>query len=75
MPKACCDTNDDGNPQCDGTCVHRHACPDWDYLVIDDSDPEYEMCLCAQHGGQRHPGARMDAHFGINAKTNPGMGD
>lgn len=23
-----------------------HFCPDWNNLLIDDSDPEYETCTC-----------------------------
>jgi hypothetical protein len=23
-----------------------HLCPDWDFLLIDDSDPEFETCTC-----------------------------
>lgn len=25
-----------------------HLCPDWDGLLIDDSDPEFETCHCDQ---------------------------
>jgi len=80
MSRECCETNEDGLPKCDGACIHRHACPDWDYLVITDGDPEYECCLCAAHGGKGRGTAevqrdRMTEHFGLNAKTNPGMGD
>lgn len=24
----------------------RHYCPDWDYMLIDEGDPEFESCLC-----------------------------
>jgi hypothetical protein len=24
----------------------RHACPDWDGAIIDDSMPEFDVCLC-----------------------------
>lgn len=24
----------------------RHFCPDWDYMEIDDTCPEFECCLC-----------------------------
>jgi len=24
----------------------HHACPDWDYLVISENDPEFECCAC-----------------------------
>jgi hypothetical protein len=24
----------------------RHCCPDWDFLLIDEHDPEFEACLC-----------------------------
>ena len=27
-------------------CIHRHLCPEWDYLEIDVTDKEYEACLC-----------------------------
>lgn len=23
-----------------------HVCPDWDGLLIDDTDPEFEKCAC-----------------------------
>jgi len=25
---------------------HEHACAEWDFMVIDDSMPEFEACLC-----------------------------
>lgn len=25
-----------------------HFCPEWDYLLIDKNDPEYEACLCVK---------------------------
>ena len=28
------------------TGLHAHACPDWDYLVIDETCSEFEYCLC-----------------------------
>lgn len=24
----------------------RHACAEWDFLVIDQDDPEFECCIC-----------------------------
>jgi hypothetical protein len=24
----------------------RHSCPDWDFLLIDEHDPEFSACLC-----------------------------
>lgn len=26
--------------------VKRHFCPDWDYMAIDETTPEWEACLC-----------------------------
>lgn len=31
---------------------HKHFCPDWDYMAIDETCPEYEACCCSQHGGK-----------------------
>ena len=28
------------------TGTHRHWCPDWDYLPIDNTCPEFEACTC-----------------------------
>ena len=25
---------------------HRHYCPDWDFMAIDELSPEFECCLC-----------------------------
>lgn len=25
---------------------HRHYCHEWDLMLIDDSMPEYEACIC-----------------------------
>jgi hypothetical protein len=25
---------------------HRHFCPDWDYLAIDENSPEWQCCTC-----------------------------
>lgn len=24
----------------------RHACPEWDFLEIDETDPEFDLCPC-----------------------------
>jgi len=26
--------------------ARRHQCPDWDYMVIEPKDPEFECCTC-----------------------------
>lgn len=25
---------------------NRHYCPEWDYMAIDESCPEFESCIC-----------------------------
>lgn len=25
---------------------HKHYCPEWDYMAIDETCPEYKACLC-----------------------------
>lgn len=25
---------------------YKHYCPDWDYMAIDETCPEFESCLC-----------------------------
>lgn len=35
--------------QCSASkCVHKftHYCPDWDWAVIREGDPEFEACIC-----------------------------
>jgi len=26
--------------------MNSHYCPEWDYMIIDESCPEYECCTC-----------------------------
>ena len=26
--------------------TYKHYCPEWDYMVIDETCPEFECCLC-----------------------------
>lgn len=33
-------------PECSFQNPTLHLCPDWDFLLIDDSDPEFETCTC-----------------------------
>jgi len=30
-----------------------HRCPDWDGLMIDCNDDEYQCCTCPQYNGKR----------------------
>lgn len=25
---------------------YKHYCPDWDFMLIEDGDPEFECCTC-----------------------------
>lgn len=33
------------------TGVHKHLCPDWDGLAIDETCPEFAACTCGYQGG------------------------
>lgn len=33
-------------PECRFLNETLHFCPDWDWALIDDSDPEFERCHC-----------------------------
>lgn len=35
---------------------YRHACPNWDFLTIDQDDDEYECCTCNIDSDGNGPG-------------------
>lgn len=34
---------------------YRHRCPEWDFLEIDENDPEIDACLCIIDSDGRGP--------------------
>lgn len=33
--------------------VHKHYCPDWDYMAIDETCVEFESCLCDKDNNEK----------------------
>lgn len=33
----------------------KHYCPDWDYMAIDETCPEFEACCCEQYNPPKCP--------------------
>lgn len=33
---------------------HKHYCPEWDYMAIDEHDREFDACLCYRKEPSQH---------------------
>lgn len=45
-----------------------HYCPDWDYMLISEIDPEYECCLCEK---KPNPKLKPDAESASPSQLTP----
>lgn len=57
-PNVCNQIERDGviPPECSFLNPTLHFCPDWDGMLIDDSDPEFAKCTCPQFKAKRPSG-------------------